>query len=98
MLLGLHLPPQLMLPFPKISRICQGLSKRCGDQSVCVRLGKWHPSSFVISAPERSTGGVLCDGNIVLIFCVMCNAPYHEACMGEGAKDGSMRGPCCPKE
>ena len=32
------------------------------------------------------------------VFCVMCNAPYHEACMGEGAKDGSMRGPCCPKE
>ena len=32
------------------------------------------------------------------VFCVMCNAPYHEACMGEGAKDGSVRGPCCPKE
>ena len=32
------------------------------------------------------------------VFCVMCNAPYHEACMGEGSKDGSMRGPCCPKE
>ena len=28
------------------------------------------------------------------VFCVMCNAPYHESCMGEGAKNGSMRGPC----
>ena len=31
------------------------------------------------------------------VFCVMCNAPYQESCMGEGAKNGSMR-PCCPSE
>ena len=55
----------LMLPFPKISRICPCLSKRCGDQSVRLRLGKWHPSSFVISAPERSMCGVLCDGSMM---------------------------------
>ena len=61
MLLGLLLPPQLMLPFPKIYRICQWLS----DQSVRPRLGKWHPSSFVIGAPERSMCGVLCDGSTV---------------------------------
>ena len=65
MLLGLLLPPQLMLPFPKISRICQCLSKRCGNRSVRPRLGKWHPSLFVISAPERSMCDVLCDGNTV---------------------------------
>ena len=92
----MHLPPQLMLPFPKISRIC--LSKRCGDQSVRLRLGKWHPSSFVISACSREIN-VWCPLRRQHdVFCVMCNAPYHEACMGEGAKDGSMRGPCCPKE
>ena len=32
------------------------------------------------------------------VFCAMCNAPYHESCMGKGAKDGSMLGPYCAQE
>ena len=48
-----------------ISQDLSDMPMPCGDQNVRLRLDKWQPSSLVISAPERSMCGALCDGSIV---------------------------------
>ena len=74
------------MPFPKMRRPkAPAAERRVASEFMC------HRCSREINVWRKLRG-------MTRVFCAMCNAPYHETCMGKGAKDGSMLGPCCAQE
>ena len=74
------------MPFPKMRRPkAPAAERRVASEFIC------HRCSREINVWRKLRG-------MTRVFCAMCNAPYHETCMGKGAKDGSMLGPCCAQE
>ena len=74
------------MPFPKMRRPkAPAAERRVAAEFI------YHRCSREINVWRKLRG-------MTRVFCAMCNAPYHETCMGKGAKDGSMLGPCCAQE
>ena len=85
------MPPvrTISLMLPCLSLRCDGPRHRL--QNAVLHLNICHKCSREINMWRKLRG-------MTRVFCAMCNAPYHESCMGKGAKDGSRLGPCCAQE
>ena len=91
----MRLPQVQKMPlFRRICLMLPCLSLRCDGPRHRLRNAGLHLNSWCsreINVWRKLRG-------MTRVFCAMCNAPYHETCMGKGAKDGSMLGPCCAQE
>ena len=79
------LPQVRKMPlFRRISLVLPYLSLRCDGPRHRLQNAVLHLISFVMCSCEINVWRKL--RGMTRVFCAMCNAPYHESCMGKGCQ------------